>query len=208
MKRAVWLALLVAPVLAAAQELDTAPPVVALQNREYTMSFEIDVIPLGSIPLDPFYKGFYFGGGAVIHFTDAIGWQVARGAYSLNATTQLRDQLERDFGRLPTEFDEVNWFAGSDLMIKPFYGKSSVMNSFVLHYEAFFLLGGSVLGFSTTGLAGGVNIGGGLRLFITKWFSLRVDITDTLVIRVRPSVNVTQVMALQLATAFNIGGWD
>jgi outer membrane beta-barrel protein len=202
------LAALLVPAAVAAQELDITPPAVALQNREYSMSFEIDAVPLGSIPLDPFYKGYYFGGGAVIHFTDYIGWQVARGAYSLNATTQLRDQLERDFGQLPTAFDEVNWFAGSDLMIKPFYGKSSVMNSFVLHYEAFFILGGTVLGFSNSGLAGGVNLGGGLRLFITKWFSLRVDITDTLVIRVRPSVNVAQVMALQLATAFNIGGWD
>lgn len=206
MKRSVWLGVLLLPLFAGAQELDLQPPAVALQNRDYAMVFEIDVTLLGSIPLDPFYKGYYWGGGVVIHFSDYVGWQVARGGYNFNATTQLRDQLERDFGQLPTAFDEVNWFAGTDLMLKPFYGKSSVMNSFVLHYEAFFLLGASVFGFSTSGISPALNLGGGLRLFLTKWFSVRADISDNVVVSLKGKVS--QVMALQLTAGFNIGGWD
>ena len=201
--RLAFLTLLLAPWAASAEDYDPEASAGALQNRAYSMTFEINVPAIGTIPLDAFYKGYTVGGGIVVHFSDYIAWQVGRGAYSFNVSTSLRDQLERDFAQLPTAFDEASWFVGSDLMIKPFYGKSSVLNSWVLHYEAYFLVGVSVFKFSTTGFAPAVNLGGGLRLFHTKRISYRADVTDNVVITSKGKIN--QVIAIQLMLAVNLG---
>ena len=192
--------LLVVPLAASAQELDDNAAG-ALQNRAYSMTFEIDAM-VGTIPLDAFYKGYTVGGAAVIHFSDYVAWQVARGSYSFDVTTSLRDQLERDFAQLPTAFDQADWFVGSDIMLSPFYGKSSVLNSFVVHYEAFFLVGVSVFKFSQSGFAPGVAVGGGLRLFQNKYVSYRVDVTDNFVVN---SKRLNQVISIQLMLALNFG---
>ncbi len=196
---------LLIPLTAAAQELDPNSTPGALQNRAYSMSLEVNVPVVGVLPIDAFYKGYTLGAGVVVHFTDFLGWQVARGGYSFNVSTPLRDQLERDFSQLPTAFDEVSWFVGSDLMLKPFYGKSSVLNTWVVHYEAFFLVGASLLKYSVAGFAGAINLGGGLRIFQTKFLSYRIDVTDSIVINSR---GLNQILSIQLMLGWNIGGGE
>jgi len=206
-KRVLAVVLLLSSFVARAQttELENPGSVSAIQNRAYTMDFEFDLL-VGTLPLDAFYKGYYPGGSVVVHFSDYVGWQVARGGYSFNVSTGLRDQLERDFGVLPTAFDEVNWFVGSDLMLKPFYGKSSVLNTWVLHYEAHFLIGASLFKFSVGGFSPAINLGAGIRLFQNRWVSYRLDVTDNLVINSK--AKLSQVITIQLMLALNFGGTE
>ena len=196
-----------APALAQIEELENPGTVSAIQQRAYRMQHELN-LSVGVLPLDAFYKGLYAQVGYTAHFTDHFAWQIGRAAYSYPVKTGLREQLERDFGVLPTAFDEVQFFFGSDLIWKPFYGKFSVLNSWVLHAEAFLMLGASLFKFTNVWRPG-VNVGGGGRIFLNQYVSLRLDITNNVVIIVGGgSVALTNVMCVTLGLGINFGATE
>lgn len=195
------------PALAWAQldELENPGTVSAIQQRAYRLQHELD-LSVGVLPLDAFYKGLYAQISYTAHFSESFAWQVGRAAYSYSARTGLREQLERDFGVLPTVFDEVQFFFGSDVVWKPLYGKLSVLNQWVLHGEVFLLLGGTAFKF-TNAFRPGVNVGGGARLFISQYLSARLDVTNNFVIPLGGgSTTLTNVMTATLSLGINFGG--
>lgn len=179
----------------------------AIQERAYVMMHEIDFTG-GLLPLDPFTKGGYVGGSYVAHFNDFVAWEVARGAYNFGLKTDLRTQLERDFGVLPTAFDAPQFFAGSDLLIKPFYGKLSVTNRWVVHAELFFLLGGTFFKYTAaTDFRLGPTIGVHARIFLNKVFSVRVGLDENVLFSLRDG-KLSNVMALSVSIGLNIGATE
>lgn len=199
--------LLAAPALAQIEELENPGTVSAVQQRAYRMQHELN-LSVGVLPLDAFYKGLYAQVGYTAHFTDGFAWQIARAAYSYPVKTGLREQLERDFGVLPTSFDEVQFFFGSDLMWKPFYGKFSVLNRWVLHGEAFLMVGASLFKFTNVWRPG-VNLGGGGRIFLNRYLSLRLDVTNNIVIPVGGgSMALTNVMCITFGLGINFGATE
>jgi outer membrane beta-barrel protein len=186
-------------------ELENPGTVNAIQERAYRMEHEFD-LSVGVLPLDAFTKNFYAQVGYTLHFTDSFAWQIGRGAYGYSANTGLREQLQRDFGVLPTAFDQIPFFVGSDLMWKPFYGKLSVLNKAVIHGEFFLLLGASVFKY-TTAFRPAVNVGGGGRIFLSRYASIRLDVTDNVVLSTSGNAtSVLNVMALTLSLGINFGG--
>lgn len=170
------------PALAQAQydEIENPGRVAAVQERLYRMTHELDV-GFGTLPLDAFYKGYFPQLGYAYHFDDRFAWQVLRAGYSFNTDTGLKKSLERDFGVLPTTFETAQFFGTSDLMFKPFYGKTTLMNATLLYFEAHLLLGASVFKFSNN-FRPGIHWGGGVRMFLTETFSVRFDATDHIVV--------------------------
>ena len=214
-RRAGRLLLMVAalvPAVAAAQfqELENAGPVTAVQERSFRLMNEID-LGGGVLPLDPFTKGLYAYAAYGFHFTDWFGWQV-RGGYVYSARTDLRMQLERDFGQPPTAFEQIQFFAGSDAVWTPFYGKVSVVNRFVIHGEFFLLAGGTVFRFSHDaglGLRPAVNLGGGLRIFLSRYFSVRFDVGDNIVIPLgNKAKGLGNVLSVTLSLGINLGATE
>lgn len=208
MHRALIGLFLLVPVASFAQldELENPGSVSAIQNRAYRMQHELD-LSVGVLPLDAFYKGLYAQVSYTAHFTDTFAWQVARAAYSYSVKTGLREQLERDFGVLPTRFPEVQFFVGTDIIWKPFYGKLSVLNTWVLHGEAFFILGGTLFRF-TNAFGPGVNVGAGGRLFFSRNVSLRLDVTNNVVIPLAGSTSVTNILTMTLSLGINFGATE
>ena len=189
------------------QDLENPGTVSAVQDRAYRMQHELD-LSIGVLPLDAFYKGLYAQVSYTAHFSDTFAWQVGRAAYSYPAKTGLREQLERDFGVLPTAFEEVQFFFGSDIIWKPFYGKVSVVNKWVVHGEVFFLLGATLFKF-TNAFRPGVNLGGGARIFLSRYVSFRLDVTDNVVIPIGGgSTNFTNVMTMTLSLGINFGATE
>lgn len=186
-----------------AEEVGTSA---AIQERAYKMQHEIG-LAVGTLPIDPFSKGLFAQGSYTIHFSDVFAWQVARGAYSYTVKTSLRDQLERDFGIPFTAFEEVQFFVGTDILLKPIYGKLSVGSAWVIHAELFAILGASLFKL-TNALRPGVNVGVGGRVFLSKAFSLRLDVTDNVVIPLGAGQNLSNVMTVSLALALNIGATE
>ncbi len=198
--RSLLLAAALALPCAAYADDESPARVSVVQKRQYTMRHEISVSG-GFLPLDAFYKGVTVNVGYTYHFNDHFAWRVARGAYDKTLDTGLKRQLEQQFGVLTTDFPEVQWMAGSDLVWNAFYGKTAFMNAFVLHLALFLVLGGDAVKTQTEVLPA-VNFGGGIRFFATDWLSVKVEASNHFVFG-KKSFNVVD---LQLALAVNLGG--
>ncbi|WP_224242083.1 outer membrane beta-barrel domain-containing protein [Hyalangium gracile] len=211
MRYALLLLLSLAPGLALAQAeaLENPGTTSAVQDRLYQLNHEL-MLGLGVLPADAFYKGYYAGLSYTYHFSDHFAWQVGRGGYSYNVKTSLRRQLERDFGVAPTDTsfeDEVQWFVGSDVMWSPFYGKTSILNQKVLHFEAFLLGGATVFKLNREGgFRPGANVGLGLRVFKSNHISFRLDVTNNVVFA--GASRIINIPSIQLATALNFGATE
>lgn len=206
MLRALILSCVLVPAIASAQieELENPGSVSAIQKRPFTMRHELD-ISVGVLPLDAFYVGLYAQVGYTAHFSDNFAWTIGRFAYSYAARTGLRERLERDFGVLPTAFEEVQYFFGSDIIWTPFHGKLAVTNGFVVHGEVFFILGATLFRFTNT-FRPGINVGGGGRIVLTDNVSIRLDVTDNVVIPVGGGATTfSNVMTTTLSLAINFG---
>lgn len=180
---------------------DDAGVAVAVQNREFSLRHEL-TLSGGLLPLDAFYKGITGQVSYTFHFNDHFAWQVGRAAFSYNLHTNLREQLLRDFGVQATKFPEVSWYAGSDLLWTPAYGKVALMNWKVVHLELFLLGGGSAVGVVGDGVKPAVNVGGGLRFFTGQSTSLRLEVANNFVLGKDPF----NVLTINLGVAFNFGG--
>jgi outer membrane beta-barrel protein len=211
-KKTLLLIALCVPALSWAQseELENPGTIAAVQERLYRMDHEL-TLSVGVLPLDAFYKGLMVQAGYAYHFNDTFAWQIVRAAYSYNINTGLTNQLERDFGVQPTAFQEVQYFAGSDLVWSPLYGKGSWLNRTVTRFELFGVLGGTIFNM-TNGLTGSgssfrpaINVGLGFRIFSGQHVSYRLDLTDNVVIS---SSGITNVPTLQLSLALNFGGTE
>jgi outer membrane beta-barrel protein len=189
------------PTLAHAQlaELENPGSVSAIQERQYRMNHEL-ALQVGVLPLDAFYKGLVGEVGYTYHFSDHFAWRVGRGGYSYNLDTGLRQQLERDFDVNPTQFEVAQWYAGSDLILSPLYGKSALFNRKVIHFTAYALAGGTVFKMNV-GFRPAVHLGAGVRFFSSQRLSFRLEVTNNVVIADRPF----NVPTVQLGTALNFG---
>jgi len=200
---------LLAPALALAQaeEIENPGTINAVQERKYRLQHELNV-GVGVMPLDAFYKGVLGTVGYTYHFSDTFGWQVGRGAYSYNVSTGLRDQLERDFGVVPTALDEVQWMVGSDAVWSPFYGKFSWLNRRVLHFAGYLVAGGTVvkLNRGQVPFRPALNLGVGARLFSTEHVSFRLDVTNNVVFK--GGTGILNVPTIQLSLALNFGATE
>ncbi len=210
MRKALLLCLTLLPSLALAQAeaLENPGSVAAVQDRLYRLNHELS-LGIGVMPADAFYKGYFAGVGYTYHFNDFFAWQVGRGSYNYNVKTSLRRQLERDFGVVPTATafeDEVQWMVGSDVALKPLYGKFSFFNQKVLHFEAYVLAGASIFKLNREGgLRPAANVGLGMRFFKSQNISFRLDVTNNFLFTGPRVVNVPTV---QLATAINFGATE
>lgn len=196
------LAICAAPAFAQGTDEPHGPE--AIQQRAYEMMHEIDLTG-GFLPLDPFTKGLYVGGSYTAHFSDSLAWEVARGGYSFPVSTALRQQLERDFGYLPTAFDAPQIYAGTALLLKPLYGKLSVANTYLVHAEVFFSVGGSFFKFSApTDFRIGPTLGAHTRIYLNQVLSVRIGLDDHVVFSLRDA-KLSNIMTLSLSLGINIG---
>ena len=182
------------------EELENPGSVSAIQARAYRMGSEV-TLGIGFLPLDAFNKQVYAQVEFVYHFTDLFAWAVGRGAYGYTWATGLEAQLEREYGVKPTTLDKVQFFVGSDLILKPLYGKIAVLNRLVLHFEAYVLLGVTIFKY-TNAFRVALNPGAGLRLFQNKYVSYRLEVTNNVILKEKPE----QVLTLNLMLALNFGG--
>jgi outer membrane beta-barrel protein len=185
-------------------DLENPGSVRAIQERPFRMKHELD-LSVGALPLDAFYVGLYGQVGYTAHFSDTLAWEIGRFAYSYAARTGLRQELERKFGVLPTASEEVQFFLGSDLIWTPLHLKFALLNQLVLHGEVFLIAGVTVFKF-TNSFRPAINAGLGARVVLTQNVSLRLDVTDNVVVPVGGGAsNVLNIMATTLSLAINFG---
>lgn len=195
---------LLAPLAAQAQE---AGRLLAVQQRKFRLTHELT---LGGMfePQDAFNKGLAPELAYTFHLDDSFSWEVLRGGYLAQLDTGLRQQLERDFGVVPTAFPTLQYYISSNLLWAPLYGKFALRNAQLVHVEAF-LSGGAALGHFTDSFQAGPELGVGLRIFLTQLVSLRLDARDAIFIHKKQSgtgLPINQAIFLSLGLSFGLGG--
>lgn len=206
MQRALLVLLVSVAAVARAQvgDLENPGSVSAVQERPFRMVHELD-LSFGVLPTDAFYVGLYGQVGYTAHFSDTLAWQIGRAGVAYAAKTGLRKELETKYSVLPTASEEVQFFLGSDLIWTPLHLKFAVLNRWVLHGEVFGILGATVFKFTNT-FRPAVNVGLGARVVLTQNVSVRLDVTDNVVIPVGGgATSILNIMATTLSLAINFG---
>ena len=151
----------------------------AVQRRLFREGLELSG-GVGFLPLNAFYKGFAAEGTVTYHFSTTWAWEIAQGSYVFaNSDTGLQQQLLNNFNVQPTQLTRAEFLGSTNIVFTPFYGKLAVLNHSVSHIEIFFPVG-LALGLyeDPQGFREGLDIGAGIRWFLSPHTALRVDARD------------------------------
>lgn len=175
----------------------------SIEKRNILGSHEI-LASLGTLPMDAFGKGLTLHGSYSYHFSQLIGWEIVGGMWSFNFGTGLKEELKDRFDVQPTEVGELKWILNSNFVFKPLYGKFVLTNDKLFSGEMFFVLGYCLGGF-TAAIPSGVDVGVGLRMFLGRYFSVRLDIRDYLFLPDFKDVDNNLYISLGLSLTFGFG---
>ncbi len=171
-----------------------------VQNRKYELNHELKTL-VGVLPVNPFQKALAATLGYTVHISDSWAWEAVELNYLVNFDTKLKREVLRN---RDVQFPELLGFACSHLVFKPLYGKEAFFNTDVVHMEGFLQAGPAIVARSdhpTTALFG-ADVGLGLRLWLSRVVSLRLDLGELLYF---PGA-FAQAFHMHLGTAFTFGG--
>jgi outer membrane beta-barrel protein len=163
-----------------------------IQKRLYSLDHEI-ALGFSYLPLDPYAKGYGAHLSYTIHFDDLWALELFRVGFAWNVDTSLKGKiLDSMPTATPEEFPQVVFWENTNLVLKLLYGKQSLLNAAVLHFDLFITAGLALcyrnpfnvheLDTDNSRFDLGVNLGVGFRFWLNPDWSLRVDLRDTLLL--------------------------
>ncbi len=184
----------------------------AIQKRKFELDHEF-LFATGILPVDPFNKSLFGAFGYTIHFNENWAWEVAQLGYAYNLETSLMRKLRRTADAAGSERPDLpvlQWMASSHLVLKPLYGKQAAFNTHVIHLEAFLQAGPVVIGMENRdGIGLGVDVGGGVRLWLSRAWSLRFDLGEMVYLYDENGRGrIREALSLRLGMAATLGGGE
>lgn len=151
---------------------------------------------------DAFFSKYVFGLMLSYHFTEELGVRL-RGGYALNTSSGAAQICETNAQGVRTcrvpdvpeltakgGYGHVNLLADLDLEWAPIYGKLALIAEAFLHFNMYINLGPTLVLYTNQGAGAGTqpgmnatvggNIGIGMRFFVTKFMTFRVELRDVL----------------------------
>lgn len=190
-------------VAAATNDPYDIPKVVALENRQYQVKY--DLTPqLGSYPLDAFNKSYTIGLSYTHFFEPYWGWEILNFQWARNADSGLKKNLLEIYGVRPEGIlDYISWVTMSSYVYTPIYSKNLMFNRSLLHSDLSLVLTAAVVHFQSGDQAMG--FGGGFisRYFLTESTSLKLD--ARLVNHLADNKNSNLIVMLNLGVSFQLG---
>jgi outer membrane beta-barrel protein len=164
--------------------------VYAVQNRIFHRNHEIDLYG-GFLTGDDFFQSYPLGIGYTYHFNNYLSWEVLRAQYMFNQEKDLKTNLENNFNVTPEFFPEPKYMYHTHLVFTPLYGKSALLNRWVVNNEIYFFGGLGLAeyewlystGETRTEQAVSISFGAGMRYFISKRLCLKFEIRDLVNLR-------------------------
>jgi outer membrane beta-barrel protein len=159
--------------------------VAAVQDRVFFRYHEID-LGVGYIPDDDFYELFPIEIGYTFSFNDQVAWNVVDVHWIHNQEKDLKTNLEQEFGVTPENFDHMVSAIHSNIVYKPFYGKSVYRNNKVINHETYVFAGGGMVnyemetsdGSTESDMRPSISLGIGKKFFIGQKLCLNVELRD------------------------------
>lgn len=211
-------ALYAPPLLAADGDDDGTdrPDRQAIQRRKYELNHELR-IALGTLPIDPYEKGWSASLSYTYHFNDYVAWEIVQLTGALHTDTDLREQVLLINPEAEDDFASPRLLATSGIEITPLYGKFTLLNSLVVHQQLFVGVYAGVAFGNRRDLSETfedarplVGLGIGTRVFLSQVVSLRIDIRDFAsfrrAFRENESFEVENVLFMTLSASFAFGG--
>ena len=163
-----------------------------IQRRVFELGHEI-AIGWAYLPLDPYTKGYGAQLSYTIHFNHFFALELFRVGWSYNFDSKLKTKLLDQMPDVsPAEFPAVIFFENTNLIFKLLYGKQSLFNRTVVHFEVYATLGGSFLfrnpypiwdgDLTNARYEFGVNGGFGARFWFSPRWSFKIDLRDTVIL--------------------------
>jgi len=163
-----------------------------IQRRVFELDHEI-AIGWAYLPLDPYTKGYGAQLSYTIHFNHFLALELFRVGWSYNFDSKLKTKLLDQMPDVsPAEFPAVIFFENTNLIFKLLYGKQSLFNRTVVHFEVYATLGGAFLfrnpypiwdgDLTNARYEFGVNGGFGARFWFSPRWSFKIDLRDTVIL--------------------------
>lgn len=151
--------------------------VYAIQYRAFRMNHEF-AVGMTFLPMDAFYKFFAGTFHYVLHFDDLWAWENHFSfAKYLDVDTGLTAELNNRWHVSPTDTPKIDYYIDTNLMLKPLYGKMVLFDRWVIYSESYFLLGIGAI-HVTSAFFPAVDVGAGMRVFLSDTISLRFEVRD------------------------------
>jgi hypothetical protein len=144
-------------------------------------------LALGTLPVTSEGRGLTLFGGYIYHFTERIAWEALAGIWFFNFQDPPNQELKDRFDVQTTgDQNELDQILCSNFVIKPLHGRFSLFDGWRSRAEVHLVIG-VALGWYTptdplkdTFTASGFDVGLGLRMFLGRHTSLRLDIREYL----------------------------
>jgi outer membrane beta-barrel protein len=163
---------------------DKTPPAVnidrikAVPRKAMLKRHRLELTPFFSMSLnDAFYQHYAASGTLVFYPHDAFGIGLGVDYIFAHAETTNLDAVRQDLVSVPAIFELPSMFAHLDAYWIPLYGKLSLFNSDIIHFDIY-----TVAGFGAA-FAGSrhppeANVGVGQRFVFGDWLAMRLEVRD------------------------------
>lgn len=151
----------------------------AVSRRVFLKRQRFELVPLfGFTTNDPLNRAWSFGGRGSWHFNEELAIDFGGAGGFNQQLTDLRILNPDDDQALPTGTPQLG-YADVGVTFSPFYGKLALMAEQVAHFDGFISGGlGAVFDQSPEVVHPAMELGLGLRLFLTRWLTMRADLRN------------------------------
>ncbi|MEL6545231.1 MAG: outer membrane beta-barrel domain-containing protein [Myxococcota bacterium] len=165
----------------------------------------LELAPFASLSMnDAFYQHLALGGSLVYYPQDSFGIGIGVDYLYANIETSNVDAVRQGLTSVPGQFEQPQLFAHLDFYWVPIYGKVSLFDSSILHFEFYGTGGLGIASALDDDIQPAVNFGLGQRMFLSDWFALRVEARDHVYLT-NQTVNRVQRSDVQSIVMFYIG---
>ncbi len=149
------------------------PATEIVMNKKYRLMDEMTG-EIGYLPVGAFNKYAVAGLSYTHLFNDSQGWEVINAMYAMEMQASLKKDLINGFGAKESDFAVLRVLATTNYVFSPFYTKSLLFNSRIVHSQLSFVAGGGVANFTIL-TAPALDLGLIQRFFLSRKTSLKLD---------------------------------
>lgn len=171
----------------AAEEQDTstgktlAERIRAVSHPVFIKQGRFELAPFAGVSAsDAFFRRWSVGARASYHLLESLSIDVG-GAYNFwSEPLQAAVFLGVDDPNIDLVDESVLYgYADAGVNFSPFYGKVALMAEWIIHFDAYVSAGGgAVFDSFDTIVHPALALGGGGRIFLTRWLCVRADVKD------------------------------
>lgn len=143
---AIYLSTLFFAFSAQAKDVYDIPEIKPILNQLYPSDSEFSV-NFSYFPVGAFNKHLGLGGSYLTFMNPNHVWEVISASYFMESASGLKKTLIESWGAQESEFAVLQYVAKTGYSYMPFYSKSILFNSTLVHSRTFLSFGGGVAGF-------------------------------------------------------------